>query len=249
MENRFKKDKKQISIFITAGFPTIESTIPQIEQLQSLGVDFIELGIPFSDPMADGPTIQETSNIAIQNGMNLALLFNILEQNQAKIHIPLVLMGYFNPIFHFGLEKFLERCVSLNIKQVIIPDISLEVYEHHYQVLFEKHGVTLCFLVTPNSDLTRVKKMAEHANKGFIYLVTQNAITGDCKKVEASIAKSYELIKNTCGETPMMLGFGINNREKLQLALQEADGAIIGSEYLKRLAQNEEIDFIDYMLS
>lgn len=249
MKNRFKKTKKQLSIFITAGFPTLESTIEQIIQLQKQGVDFIEVGIPFSDPMADGPTIQETSNIAIQNGMNLNVLFNLLTQHQGNINVPLVLMSYFNPIFHFGLEKFLIRCVLLNIRHVIIPDLSLEVYENYYQTLFKKYATTLCFLVTPTSDLKRVKRMATHSKNGFIYLVSQNTITGDCKIIDTSSSKSYQIIKKTCGKTPMMLGFGIDNREKLQRALLTADGAIIGSAYLKHLANDEHIDFVEQLLS
>lgn len=243
--NTFKKTKKQVSIFITAGYPTIDSTMEQILMLQEKGIDFIELGIPFSDPMADGPAIQETSNLALQNGMNLDLLFTIIEQNKAKIHVPLVMMGYFNPIFLFGLERFLQKCSDLNIKHLIIPDISLEVYERNYQTQFEKYGVSLCFLVTPLTTDDRIIKMAEHSKNGFIYLVSQNAITGENKDSSSSLEQRYTEIKKLCKETPVMLGFGIQNKFDVEKAHQFTDGAIIGTAYLKALKLGQEEAFLN----
>lgn len=242
--NTFKKQKKQVSIFITAGYPTIESTAEQILMLQEKGVDFIELGIPFSDPMADGPVIQETSNVALQNGMNLDLLFALIEKHQAEIRVPLVMMGYFNPIFLFGLERFLEKCAALNIKHLIVPDISLEVYERNYQAQFEKFGVSLCFLVTPLTSDERIIKMAEHSKNAFIYLVSQNSITGENKNSSSSLESRYTEIKVLCKETPVMLGFGIQNKLDIEKAHQFTDGAIIGTAYLKALALENQENFL-----
>lgn len=239
---------KKLSIFITAGYPSIENTIEQILMLQEKGVDFIEVGIPFSDPMADGPVIQETSNIAIQNGMNLTLLFSLLEKHKSEIKIPLVMMGYFNPIFLFGVERFLENCISCNIRQLIIPDISMEVYERSYRHIFERYGVSLCFLVTPLSSNERILKAAKLSEKGFVYLVSQNTITGDGNTSTANHEKRYMEIKELCDSTPVMLGFGIKNREDVERACQTCDGAIIGTAYLKALGQNQGAAFVSDIL-
>lgn len=246
--NPFIKTKKQLSIFITAGYPTIESTIDQILNLQEIGVDFIELGIPFSDPMADGPVIQETSNIAIENGMNLWVLFQILKENKDKIKIPLVMMGYLNPILNFGIDSFLENCAQLNIRHAIIPDVSLEIYEKLYKQKFEVSGISLCFLVTPLSQNERIQKMANLSRNGFIYLVSQNAITGENKESSSLLESRYKEIKLLCGKTPMMIGFGIKNKEDISNAHQFADGAIIGSAYLKALKLKEEQGFLKNLI-
>lgn len=245
MKNIFKKEKKQISIFITAGYPNTESTINQIIMLQKAGIDFIELGIPFSDPMADGPVIQETSNVSIENGMSVELLFELLSKNQDKISAPLVIMGYLNPIFHYGLENFLKKCKEVNIRHLIIPDISLEVYEKYYQSFFEQFGITLCFLVTPLTSNERIQKMAKISSDGFIYLVSQNSITGENKEVNLGLEKRYMEIKKLCLETPLMIGFGIKNREDIQKGQKFADGAIIGSAYLKAVKLKNEVNFLN----
>jgi tryptophan synthase alpha chain len=243
--NPFQKDKKQISIFITAGFPTIESTIEQILNLQAQGVDFIELGIPFSDPMADGPVIQHTSNVALANGMNLNLLFEIISKHIDKISIPLVMMGYFNPILQMGLTNFLENCQKTGIRHVIIPDISVELFESHYQGLFEKYDVHVCFLITPETANERIQKMASFSKNAFLYLVSQAAITGENKQISGKLTQRYTEIKQLCGETPLMLGFGIKNKADVELAHEFTDGAIIGTAYLKALEIGKEIGFVD----
>jgi tryptophan synthase alpha chain len=243
----FNKEKKQTSIFVTAGFPKVDSLQEQILFLQEKGIDFIEVGIPFSDPMADGEKIQETSSIAIKNGMNIKLLFEQLLEIKSNISIPLVMMSYFNPIFTFGLEKFLEKCQQVNIKNVIIPDISLEVYERNYLSIFEKYGVNICFLVTPNTENERIQKMAKYSENGFVYLVSQNATTGNESKEEVNEVQKnrYSEIKKLCKNTPMMIGFGIKNRHDLQVAHDFSDGGIIGTAYLNALSAGKEDQFID----
>jgi tryptophan synthase alpha chain len=161
--NPFLKKSKQLSIFLTAGFPFIDSLTGQLEELESYQIDFIEVGIPFSDPLADGPIIQNTSQVALKNGMNLDLIFKQLAKRSTKI--PLVLMGYINPIISFGLEKFLKICKRVNISAVIIPDMSLEIYDRFYSVYFEKNNVSPCFLITLKTPKDRIRKMCERSKK------------------------------------------------------------------------------------
>jgi tryptophan synthase alpha chain len=248
--NRFKKETKQLSIFVTAGYPELGSLQNQVLSLQEKGVDFIEIGIPFSDPMADGEKIQQTSSIAIENGMNINILFEQLAQFKDKIEIPLVMMSYFNPIFTFGLGKFLSECQNLKIQHVIIPDISLEVYERNYKSDFEKYGITLCFLITPNSENDRILKMAKYSKNGFVYLVSQNSTTGSTNKNETDLKlkSRYKEIKKICQETPLMIGFGIKNKVDLKMVQEHASGGIIGTAYLNAISENSEKEFIESLI-
>ena len=242
--NPFCKNNKQLSIFVTAGYPELNSLPSQIAFLESKGVDFIEVGIPFSDPMADGPTIQESSEIALRNGMTVTRMFEQLKD--LKSNIPLVIMSYFNPILHFGLERFLEHCNQSNVAHVIVPDISMEVYQHLYQSQFEKHGVTVCFLVTPETSSERITQMSQHSKHGFIYLVSSSMTTGNSvKKISDS---EIERIQDAVGDTPLMVGFGITSREDVLNVHQKADGAIIGSAYLRALSEGKQDLFISNVL-
>jgi tryptophan synthase alpha chain len=247
--NPFKKEKKQLSIFITAGYPQLESTVEQILELQKLNVDFIEVGIPFSDPMADGETIQETSAIAIQNGMNLDVLFNQLEGSKNEIQVPLVLMGYLNPVLQFGLERFLMKCQQLKIASVILPDISLELYQRFYQVKFEAYKVPVSFLITQFTSDIRIQEMARASQNSFLYLVGQSSITGEVRDQESSVKERFNEIKKLCGETPVMLGFGINNSQKVTDAHEVCDGAIVGTAYLKAVKNNQAQEFVQELIT
>jgi len=240
--NPFRKNSKQLSIFVTAGYPRLNSLPSQIQFLEEQGVDFIEVGIPFSDPMADGPTIQESSEIAIQNGMTVSLLFDQISTTNSKI--PLVIMSYFNPILHFGLDRFLENCNKVNVAHVIIPDISLEVYEKLYCPTFENYGVTLCFLITPKTSSERISKMSKYNSEGFLYLVSSSMTTGNAGTRAKLGTDEMERIRAAAGDTPLMIGFGIKSREDVSDVHQVADGAIIGSAYIKALSEGREQDFI-----
>ncbi|MFL9842946.1 tryptophan synthase subunit alpha [Flavobacterium rhizosphaerae] len=244
MTNPFKKDKKQVSIFVTAGYPQLNSLKPQLLQLQELGVDFAEVGIPFSDPMADGPVIQETSAIALQNGMKLELLLQQLEEMQEEITIPLVLMGYLNPVLQFGLEKFLQRCQKLGIASLILPDLSLELYETKYKPLFEKYSVPVTFLITPLTPNERVQRIAQACQNSFVYLVGQNSITGQGFRINEELTTRYTELKNLCGNTPLFIGFGIDSRKKKEQAFASVDGVIIGTAYLKAVKTDNELLFL-----
>jgi tryptophan synthase alpha chain len=242
--NVFKKNKKQLSIFITAGYPKLDSTIEQILFLQDQGVDFIEIGIPFSDPMADGPTIQETSSVALKNGMNLDVLFEQLKNNQHLIKTPLVLMGYLNPVLQYGLTAFLEKCRSNQIASVILPDLNPELYARFYQVEFEKHHISISFLVTPMSENDQIAKIAQLSAKSFVYLVSQVATTGNQHQFELKDQVRFAEIKTICGNTPVFMGFGIKTKDDVLYAQEQVDGAIIGTAFLKSIAEKKSSSYI-----
>jgi tryptophan synthase alpha chain len=243
----FHQSHKQISIFITAGFPQPDSLPEQLLYLQEKGVDFIEIGIPFSDPMADGPVIQHTSSVALSNGMNLHVLFRQLEAVRNQIHVPLVLMGYLNPILQYGLEAFLDQCAKLNIASLILPDLSLELYENRYHKTFEQYGIPLTFLITPHTPDERVTKIARMCAGSFVYLVGQNSITGGNYDIGKSLQQRYSELKSLCGETPLFLGFGIDSKDKKKQAWISCDGVIIGTAYLKALENHQEEVFLTQM--
>lgn len=240
--NPFKKSTKQKSIFITAGYPKIDSLASQVKLLDDHSIDFIEVGIPFSDPLADGPVIQNTSEVAIKNGMNLPLIFSQLESIQTKT--PLVLMGYLNPVMNYGVEKFAMACKKNDIASIILPDMSVEIYERFYQSIFEKHSVSISFLITPETEMGRVLKIAKHCEKSFVYLVSSNSTTGANSKLSFDTVK-INSIREALGETPLMIGFGIKTIVDIDKVHQIADGAIIGSAYLKALAIGEEQLFLE----
>lgn len=249
MKNPFKQAHKQTSFFITAGFPKRDSLPTQLLRLQEKGVDFIEIGMPFSDPMADGPVIQRCSSIALQNGMTPDLLFEQLEQIREKIHIPLVLMGYFNPVLQYGMKAFLEKCRQLRITSLILPDLPLELYLSEYKEMVEAAGISMIFLVTPQTSDERIREIAEVCQNSFVYLVGQNSITGTTYSISEAQLGRYATIKQLCGETPVMLGFGIDSPERQQQAFLHCDGAIIGSAYLKAVQNGTETAFLDALLA
>lgn len=245
--NPFKKEKKQLSIFTTAGYPKLDSLSTQIKELEDNGVDFIEVGIPFSDPIADGPTIQRTSSIAISNGMNLNVLFSQLKG--IKTNVPLVLMGYLNPIINFGIEKFLIKCADVSIRTVILPDLSIEIYLRDYEKLFLANNVNPVFLVTPKTEIERVKRIAHLCENSFVYLVSDNATTGNNTVKFDDQSQNFARIKQQCGKTPVFIGFGIASKEDVEVVHELVDGAIIGSAYLKAVEKNEALEFIKKIVS
>lgn len=244
--NPFKKTKKQLSIFVTAGYPQLNSLRGQIELLEKHQVDFIEVGIPFSDPLADGPVIQETSMAALKNGMNLELLFSQLVNRSSQT--PIVLMGYLNPVLHYGLDRFLQNCLGTNVSSVILPDLSVEIYQRFYQQTFEKYGICPSFLITPKTEDDRIRKIATLCKNSFVYLVSTNATTGGQSKFDEQSLERYHQIKTICGETPLFIGFGIRTYEDVQRVQQAADGAIIGSAYLKALQAEKQAEFLNEIL-
>lgn len=246
--NPFKKNRKSVSIFIIAGYPEKNSLKKQILSLQTQGIDFIEIGIPFSDPMADGPVIQETSAAALKNGMNLTLLFEQLSEIRNQIRIPLVIMSYLNPILQFGADLFLEKCHSIGISGLIIPDLSFELVEEKYQHSFGSGSIPLIYLITPSTSDARIAQIAKVSSDSFIYLVGQNKITGSSYSLSEH-TRRYSELKQLCHEVPLFLGFGISNADQKKEAFQTVDGVIVGTAYLRAISEKNEDAFIEKLLS
>jgi tryptophan synthase alpha chain len=237
------QNKPLLSIFTTAGYPKIDDLDRQLELFDSKNVDFIELGIPFSDPMADGPTIQETSAAALQNGMNLDLLFKQL--NERKSTLPIVLMGYLNPILLYGLKRFLEQAKKATVSGFIIPDLEIDLFEQRYKAIFDEFKIPVCFLVTPRTSNARIQKAAELSKDGFVYLVSTNSITGGKVSGNDQLSSRYREMKKLCDSTPVMIGFGISDSKSFDDATKNLNGGIIGSAYLKALKKGHEEEFLN----
>lgn len=230
-----KQSKKFLSIYATAGYPNLNNTSEIVKHLKKNGVDFIELGMPFSDPMADGPVIQETSSIALKNGMNPSLYFEQVVEIRKTSQIPLIFMGYYNQIMRFGMEDFYRKCNECGIDGLIVPDLPIEEYETLHKELLEKYDLSFTFLITPTTSEERIKRI-DRLTTGFIYVVSSNSITGKTKDFESNVS-SY---LNRIGDLPLLsktiVGFGIHDKSSFDTATQHTDGAIIGSAFLKSLA-------------
>ena len=224
----FEQDKKLLSIYFTAGFPQLNDTAPVLEQLQASGVDMIEIGLPFSDPLADGPTIQDSSTRALKNGMTTDVLFDQLKDIRKTIQIPLVLMGYFNPMMQYGIEKFCKRCQEVGIDGLIIPDLPVNVYHERYQKTFESYGLLNMFLITPQTPDSRIEYI-DKVSKGFIYMVSSASVTGAKNTFGDTQTEYFKRIEAMQLTTPQIVGFGISNAQTFQAATQHTRGAIIGS--------------------
>jgi len=244
---KFKEDKKLLSIYFSAGFPNLEDTVPILKNLQASGADMVEIGLPFSDPLADGPTIQESSTKALQNGMTTQKLFDQLQGIREHIDIPLVLMGYFNPMMQYGIQKFCEQCEAIGIDGLIIPDLPVDVYHEEYKSLFEKHGLYNMFLITPQTSDERIRYIDDVSN-GFIYMVSSAAVTGAQSSFGATQAEYFKRVANMNLKTETIVGFGISNADTYQTATAHSRGAIIGSAFIKFL-EKEGVDNIKYFVA
>lgn len=250
MKNRiktlFEKDTKKISIYFTAGFPSLENTLPILIELEKSGVDFVEIGLPFSDPLADGPVIQASSTQALENGMTTELLFDQLKNVREKIQIPLILMGYFNPILQFGVENFCAKCEEIGIDGLIIPDLPIDVFQANYQETFEKHNLINIFLITPQTSEKRIRYIDEISD-GFIYLVSSASVTGAKTTFGNAQTDYFERIEKLNLKNPTITGFGISNRETYDLATRHSQGAIIGSAFVQFIKENKISEIEDFV--
>ena len=237
INKRLQENKKILSLYFTAGFPQLNDTTSIIKSLENSGVDMIEIGLPFSDPLADGPTIQASSTQALKNGMTTDLLFTQLKNIRESVNIPLIIMGYFNPIFQYGVEEFCKKCQETGIDGLIIPDLPLEVYQDEYQTIFESYGLINVFLITPQTPTERIKKI-DKVSKGFIYMVSSASVTGGKNDFSDEQLKYFERINNLQLKTPQIVGFGISNAETFKSATNTASGAIIGSAFIKFIKNN-----------
>ena len=239
IDQKFRENKKLLSIYFSAGFPNLEDTVPILKKLQTAGVDMVEIGLPFSDPLADGPTIQASSTQAIRNGMTTKKLFSQLEGIRKHITIPLVLMGYFNPMMQYGIEKFCSRCETIGIDGIIIPDLPVDVYNENYKALFDKHGLYNMFLITPQTSEARIKYIDKVSN-GFIYMVSSASVTGAKSTFGNTQTEYFKRIASLKLKTPTVIGFGISNQETYKIACDQSRGAIIGSAFIQFLKKEGE---------
>lgn len=231
-----QKQGNLLSIYFTAGYPELQDTLPILRELQKTGVDIIEIGLPFSDPLADGPTIQQSSLAALKNGMTTKILFDQLRGVRPEIHIPLILMGYFNPVLQFGVEAFCRECQAVGIDGLILPDLPLEIYEKEYRPIFEQYGLKMIFLITPQTSAERIRKI-DAASDAFIYMVSSASTTGAREGFEASAESYFQRISEMKLKNPQIVGFGISNAQTFSQATRFARGAIIGSAFIKNISE------------
>tara|TARA_Y100000815_G_C13304023_1_gene485738 strand:- start:851 stop:1612 length:762 start_codon:yes stop_codon:yes gene_type:complete len=236
INQKLAEDKKLLSIYFTAGYPSKNDTVSIIQELEKSGIDMIEIGLPFSDPLADGPTIQESSTAALKNGMTTSLLFEQLKDIRESISIPLIIMGYFNPVLQFGVEKFCAKCEEIGIDGLILPDLPLAEYEEHYKPIFDKHNLRNIFLITPQTSDERIQQIDEASN-AFIYMVSSASTTGKTSGFGDAQTAYFDRISALELKNPQIVGFGINNAETFTSATAKAKGAIIGSAFIKHLTE------------
>lgn len=235
------KERKLLSLYFCAGCPTLESTGDVIKTMQRRGIDMIEVGIPFSDPLADGPVIQSAATKALKNGMSLKKLFCQLKAIKDEVQIPLVLMGYLNPILHYGIEAFCQSCVESGISGAIIPDLPFKDYQDIVKPVADKYDLRIIMLITPETSEERIRFIDDNTD-GFIYMVSSAAITGAQKSFDEAKQEYFRRINGMNLRNPRMIGFGISNRQTLEAAQQNAAGAIIGSKFVTLLNESSNAD-------
>ncbi len=235
------KDKKLLSLYFCAGAPTLEGTGNVILTMQKRGISMIEVGIPFSDPMADGPVIQDAATKALKNGMTLNKLFSQLKDIKDEVEIPLVLMGYLNPIMQYGIEAFCKSCVESGVSGVIIPDLPFKDYLDEVKPVADRYDLRVIMLITPETSEERIRFIDEHTD-GFIYMVSSAAITGAQKSFDEAKQAYFKRINDMKLRNPRMIGFGISNQQTLKAAQDNAAGAIIGSKFVTLLEETQDAD-------
>ena len=235
------QDKKFLSLYFCAGSPTLEGTGDVIKTMQRRGIDFIEVGIPFSDPLADGPVIQSAATQALKNGMNLKTLFAQLKDIKDDVQIPLILMGYLNPILHYGIEAFCQSCADSGVSGMIIPDLPFKDYQDIVKPIADKYDLRVIMLITPETSEERIRFIDDNTD-GFIYMVSSAAITGAQKSFDEAKQDYFRRINAMNLRNPRMIGFGISNKLTLEAAQSNAAGAIIGSKFVTLLSESKDAD-------
>jgi tryptophan synthase alpha chain len=245
-----QKNKNILNVYCTAGYPQLNSTMEVMEALQQSGADIIELGIPYSDPIADGPVIQQSNMQALENGMTIHLLFEQLNNLRATVQTPLILMGYMNPVLQFGIEKFCEAAAAVGVDGIILPDLPMYEFETQYQQYFKKYDLKFIFLVTPETDSERIKQI-DKLSSGFLYAVSSSSTTGSQNPTDTKYQETYLMKLQQMNLTnPVLVGFGIKDKDSFNAACKYTNGAIIGSAYIKALHNTTDIsattkDFIN----
>ncbi|TSA63422.1 MAG: tryptophan synthase subunit alpha [Sediminibacterium sp.] len=234
------KKERVLNVYFTAGYPQLDSTTTIIQALQNNGADIIELGMPYSDPLADGPVIQESGNIALQNGMTIAVLFEQLKAIKGQINIPIILMGYMNPVMQYGFEKFCAEASAVGVNGLILPDLPEYEFEMEYGAIIKKYGLDFVFLVTPETSTERIQQL-DNLSTGFLYAVSSSATTGKDKDFN-SVEKYLEQLQSMQLKNPVLVGFGIKDRNTFESACKYANGAIIGTAFIKALEGSTNIN-------
>lgn len=235
-----QKPRNILSVYCTAGYPKLDSTITVIKALQDNGADLIELGMPYSDPLADGPVIQASSTRALANGMTIAVMFDQLKNFRNEIHMPVLLMGYMNPVLQYGFEKFCAQAKAIGIDGLILPDLPMYEFEMEYGAIIKKYGLDFIFLVTPETSDERIKKL-DGLSTGFLYAVSSSSTTGKDKNIAGQFAY-FKRLKDLQLKNPVLVGFGIRDRQTFSEACTHANGAIIGTAFIKALENSSDIN-------
>lgn len=235
-----RKKNNVLNVYCTAGFPQLQSTLQVMKALQDNGADGIELGMPYSDPLADGPVIQSSSATALQNGMTIEKLFAQLQDCRKEIYIPVILMGYMNPVLQYGFEKFCQHAAAVPVDALILPDLPEYEFENEYGKIIHRYGLDFIFLITPETSEKRIKKLDE-LSSGFLYAVSSSSTTGN-KKDFNEVEKYLQRLQSMNLKNPVMVGFGIKDKDSFQSACKYANGAIIGTAYIKAIEGSDDIE-------
>jgi tryptophan synthase alpha chain len=235
-----KKNKQVLNVYCTAGYPQLESTLPVIKALEQSGADLVELGMPYSDPLADGPVIQHSSAVALQNGMTIKKLFEQLKELRPQVKLPVILMGYMNPVLQYGFEKFCADAAAAGIDGLILPDLPEYEFLSEYGIIIKKYDLDFIFLVTPETSIERVQRL-DSLSSGFLYAVSSSSTTGSDKPA-VNIKDYLEQLKQLNLRNPVLVGFGIKDRSTFQTAADHANGAIIGTAYIKAIEKSSDVN-------
>jgi tryptophan synthase alpha chain len=242
LKNLFKNKKSDIlNVYFTAGFPNLTDTIRIAHFLEKAGVDIIEIGIPFSDPIADGPTIQESNKLALDNGMNLHLLLEQVQEIRKSVSVPIILMGYLNPVMQYGFEKFVKEAARVGVDGLILPDLPVDEYLEMYKSVVEENGLTNTFLISPTTSEDRIRKI-DAATNGFIYAVSSSSTTGAQKGFSQEQESYFKRLQNMKLENPFLIGFGISNHETFATVSKYSSGAIVGSAFINLLKNSTDLE-------
>jgi tryptophan synthase alpha chain len=231
------KPNKVLNVYFTAGYPRLEDTMTIIKTLETVGADLVEIGMPYSDPIADGETIQQSNGVALDNGMSIKVLFEQLKDLRKEVSLPVVLMGYINPIVQFGMEVFCQKCQEVGVDGLILPDLPMFEYIEVYKPMFEKYGLLNTFLITPQTAESRIKEIDDNT-KGFIYMVSSASTTGAKTGISTDQEAYFKRIKGMNLKNPTLIGFGISNKETFEKAAANSNGAIIGSAFIKAISKD-----------
>lgn len=244
------KQDRVLSIYFTAGFPELEDTVPIMEAIEAGGADIIEIGVPYSDPIADGPTIQDSNMIALENGISLKKLFEQLADFREKVTLPVVFMAYLNPIIQYGMEAFCKKCQEVGIDGLILPDLPMQQYLDDYKSTFEEYGLVNTFLISPQTSEKRILEIDQHSN-GFIYMVSSHGVTGAKAGITEEQTSYFKRVNSMNLKNPLLIGFGISDAETFSKASEYSNGAIIGSAFIKTVKDSKNLsqDIQEYIQS